>query len=153
MHINVATWSTHAVSSLHKFGPQAQLLRPLALKMRTCIETLRECFRLLLFSEYPLGTKPNRANYVQRNRIQSGLSCAVIIVEAAANSGTMETARHCEKQGRNLYAITPDTFDANTDVSGNRELIERGVNALGSKDDIQNLIQKLDDVAGNYRLL
>jgi DNA processing protein len=106
-----------------------------------------------LVSEYPLGTKPNRANYVQRNRIQSGLSCAVIIVEAAAKSGTMETARHCERQGRNLYAITPDTFDANTDVSGNRELIESGVNALGTKDDIQDLIQKLDDVAGNDRLL
>lgn len=105
-----------------------------------------------LVSEYPTGTQPQKANYVQRNRIQSGLSGAVIIVEAAAKSGTMQTARHCKMQGRALYAISPNTFDSDADASGNTELIEGGANALGNKDDIQDLIRKLDDVANELLL-
>jgi len=106
-----------------------------------------------LVSEYPLGTKPHRANYVQRNRIQSGLSGAVIIVEAAAKSGTMETARHCKRQGRALYAISPETFDTDADPSGNKELIERGAMALGDKEDIKNLFGNLDNMDTDNRLL
>ena len=102
-----------------------------------------------IVSEYPLGIKPSRGNYVQRNRIQSGLSSAVIIIEAGSKSGTMKTAEYCKIQGRDLYAVNPDTFDVDSDAGGNRDLIDSGVRALNGKDDIQYLIQKLDDFSEN----
>jgi DNA processing protein len=99
-----------------------------------------------LVSEYPLGTKPRKGNYVQRNRIQSGLSDAVIIVEAALNSGTMETANHCRNQGRPLYSVSPDTLGNDADPGGNRKLIEGGAKVLKSKDGVLELIQDLKNL-------
>lgn len=97
-----------------------------------------------LVSEYPLGTKPHKGNYVQRNRIQSGLSDAVIVVEAALKSGTMETAKHCLKQGRQLYSVSPTTLGEDADPGGNRELIDKGARVLKNKDDVLELIQDLE---------
>lgn len=56
-------------------------------------------------SEYPLGYPALRVNFASRNRIISGLSKAILVVEGAQNSGTLLTASHAASQGRQVYAV------------------------------------------------
>lgn len=58
-----------------------------------------------LLSEYPPETPPIGWQFLQRNRIISGLSLAVVVVEAPVRSGALNTARHARNQGRALYAV------------------------------------------------
>ena len=59
----------------------------------------------LILSEYPLGTKPDRLNFPKRNRIISGISDGVLVVEAGLKSGALITADFALDQGKNVYAI------------------------------------------------
>jgi DNA processing protein len=58
-----------------------------------------------IVSELPMGTFPAPQNFPRRNRILSGLSVAVVVVEASENSGTRVTARCAAEQNRDLYAV------------------------------------------------
>lgn len=67
----------------------------------------------LLVSEYPIGTTPIPPNFVKRNRIQAGLSGGVLLIQAAAKSGSMITCRHALDEGRCLGVYLPHQEDAN----------------------------------------
>ena len=58
-----------------------------------------------LISEYPLGHKPGKRDFPERNRIISGLSKAVLVIEGAKKSGTLHTASHAAEQGRQVFAV------------------------------------------------
>ncbi len=78
----------------------------------------------LILSEYPIGTKPLASNFPRRNRIVSGLSKAVLVIEASTKSGSLITANLALEQGRDVYAIPGAPYDAKT--SGCNKLLKEG---------------------------
>ncbi len=77
-----------------------------------------------LISEYPLGTKIFRNYFVDRDRIQSGLSLGVFVIETGIKGGTMHTVRFCETQKRVLIVLQhPKNLLENSKPCGNTQLI------------------------------
>lgn len=78
----------------------------------------------LIISEYPLGTKPDKMNFPARNRIISGLSNGVVVVEAKEKSGTLITVDFALEQGRDVFVV-PGNINSINSV-GTNELIKQG---------------------------
>ena len=72
-----------------------------------------------IMSEFPPGTPPLKYNFPKRNRIISGLSCGVLVVEAPVKSGALITARQAADQGRDVFVV-PGNIDVPTCVGSNR---------------------------------
>lgn len=87
-----------------------------------------------IVSEYSLGTPPAPANFPRRNRLISGLSCAVLVVEAAAQSGSLITAHVAGEQGRDVFAI-PGSIHAPL-AKGCHKLIKEGAKLVESVGDL-----------------
>ena len=87
-----------------------------------------------LVSEYPPYFSPYQGSFPDRNRIISGLSRAVVIVEAAERSGTFSTARHAMKQNRSVYVLPGDIDSGN--FAGSNQLITEGATPIFSADDV-----------------
>lgn len=77
-----------------------------------------------LVSECPPGFKPRGKDFPRRNRIISGLSLAVIVVEAARRSGSLTTARFAAEQGRDVFAVPGHPLDPR--AAGTNSLIKSG---------------------------
>jgi len=98
-----------------------------------------------LVSEYPPGTKPDRFNFPERNRIISGLSRGVIVVEAGERSGTMITVNSALDQGREVFAV-PGEVTRSTSFGTNR-LLKEGANLVTSVDDVLEVLDVEGEVA------
>lgn len=87
-----------------------------------------------IISEFKLGTKPLKYNFPLRNRIISGLSKKLIVVEAAQNSGSLITADFALEQGKDIYAV-PGNITSENSV-GTNELIKQGAYLFNKIDDL-----------------
>ena len=93
----------------------------------------------LRISEHPIGLQPQARHFPQRNRIISGLCQAVVVVEAAARSGSLITARNALDQGRDVLAVPGHPFDAR--ASGCNMLIRDGAVLVRGTDDVLEVLQ------------
>ncbi len=94
-----------------------------------------------LISEYPPGTPPRKGHFPARNRILSGLSVGVVVVEAPAKSGALITASQALEQGRDLFAV-PGNIGVPACAGSNR-LLKEGAYLVESGWDVMQMYQAL----------
>ena len=94
-----------------------------------------------LLSEFPPGTPPYKWNFPKRNRIISGLSCGVLVVEAPKISGALITANKAAEQGRDVFVV-PGNVDVPT-CEGSNALLREGAIAVSNGWDILSEYQAL----------
>ena len=87
-----------------------------------------------VISEFPLGTPPDGTNFPRRNRIVSGLSRAILVVEADHKSGAMITATQAAEQGRDVFAVPGSIFSPFS--AGPHQLIREGAKIVTEAADI-----------------
>lgn len=97
-----------------------------------CKEILKKGGAIL--TEYEPDTKPNKINFPARNRIISGLSDGVLVVEAKEKSGTLITVDHALDQGKEVFII-PGNITSNNSY-GTNELIKQGAKLVTKVEDI-----------------
>ena len=92
-----------------------------------------------IISEYPPETPAYKGNFPARNRIISGLSLGVLVIEAPKKSGALITAQQALKQKRKVFAIPGRIYDKNSE--GTNQLIKQGAQAVTSPQDILNALK------------
>jgi len=97
------------------------------------------CTQGLVIAESPLGMEPIARHFPKRNRIVSGLSAGVIVVEASLRSGSLITARMAGEQGRDVYAVPG--YPADPRAAGPNKLIQDGATLIQNADDIISALQ------------
>ncbi len=87
-----------------------------------------------IISEYPCGTKPDKINFPARNRIISGISSGIIVVEAKEKSGTLITVDFALDQGKDVFVV-PGNINSINSV-GTNHLIKQGAKLISNYDDV-----------------
>lgn len=102
------------------------------------------CESGVVIAESPLGAKPYAASFPRRNRIVSGMSKGVVVVEATQKSGSLITARLAGEQGRDVFAVPGSPLDPR--ASGPNHLIREGATLVRNADDVLEILMNF---AGN----
>jgi DNA processing protein len=92
-------------------------------------------------SEMPFGWEPRARDFPRRNRLISGLSLGVIVVEAAQRSGSLITARMALEQGREVFAVPGSPIDPRTE--GTNRLLKQGATLVTEASDIITVLQPI----------
>jgi len=87
-----------------------------------------------VISEFPPGTRPLRENFPRRNRLISGMSLGVMVVEAASRSGSLITAKHALEQGKEVFAV-PGNIMSETSA-GTNDLLKQGAKLVTDAEDV-----------------
>lgn len=91
-----------------------------------------------LLSEYMVGTKPNKMHFPARNRLISGISQGILVVEARRKSGTMITVDYAIEQGKTVFAVPGNIGQSNAE--GTNQLIQEGA----------KMVTKIRDILEEY---
>jgi len=91
-----------------------------------------------IMSDYAVGTPPDASNFPPRNRIISGLSLAVVVIEAGETSGALITAEFAAEQGREIFAVPGSILAPQS--KGTNKLIQKGAQPLLSVNDIMQAL-------------
>lgn len=119
-------------------------------------EEILECGGMWV-SEYPIGRAPSKPTFVQRNRIQVGLSAGSVIIEAALNSGSMTQAEFCHQERRPLFCVVPEDVSnrLNLNCEGTQSLVNKSeAYPLRNREDYEYLVTSLNKgremIASNF---
>ena len=105
----------------------------------------------VIISEQPFGAAPKGSNFIQRNRIISGISYGIVVVEAGMQSGSLATARFALDQGREVFAVPG--FPADPRTQGSNMLIEDGaIFTLGSERVLKEM-RRMREIFGEVGML
>jgi DNA processing protein len=94
-----------------------------------------------VIAEMPLGTEPQARHFPRRNRIISGIALGVVVVEAAAKSGSLITARYALEQGREVFAVPGSPLDPRS--RGANDLLRSGATLTETAEDVVNQLGPL----------
>jgi DNA processing protein len=92
-------------------------------------------------SEMPLGWEPRARDFPRRNRLISGLSLGVVLVEAAARSGSLITARFALEQGREVFAVPGSPLDPRAE--GTNRLLKQGATLVTEAADVVTVLEPM----------
>ncbi len=106
--------------------------------------------RGLVISEMPLNWEPRGRDFPRRNRIISGVSRAVIVVEAARRSGSLITARFAIEQGREVFAVPGSPLDPRAE--GTNDLIRQGATLCARSEDVIEVLRGMGTRLGQTDL-
>ena len=87
-----------------------------------------------IVAELPIGSEPQARHFPRRNRIISGMALGVVVVEAAARSGSLITARYALEQGREVFAVPGSPLDPR--ARGSNDLLRHGATLTENADDV-----------------
>jgi len=98
----------------------------------------------VFITEYPLGTSPYSGNFPKRNRILSGISSAVVVIEAGRKSGTFITSELALQQGREVFCMPPqDIYDER--YAGNIIMLRDGATVVYGEEDLRDYYSNFDE--------
>ncbi len=101
--------------------------------------------KALLVAESPFGTQPRERHFPRRNRIISGLSLGVVVIEAAERSGSLITARLALEQGREVFAVPGSPLDPR--AKGCNQLLRQGATLVETAEDVLAVLKPMTRLA------